>query len=265
MASGLALLPPAARAAVRGHRPESAPDNGAPAANLTDDELDAVIIGAGPSGICALERLLRMGMRVRVLEAGDDVGGVWHWNRYPGARVDSESYTYGFSFSNEVLREWQWQELFAAQPEVERYLRFVVDRLDLRRHIHVATRVASASYDERGGRWRVTTEAGGSVTARYLIAAAGALSTPQLPDYPGLDEFAGNSFHTARWPAAGVELSGRRVGVIGPGSSGVQLIQTIASQVGQLVVNVAPAARGDLADHPLVAALQEDVAEPPTG
>jgi cation diffusion facilitator CzcD-associated flavoprotein CzcO len=198
--------------------------------------VDAVVIGAGLSGICALHRLLGMGLSVRLYEAGSDVGGVWHWNRYPGARVDSESYTYGFSFSEEVLAEWQWQELFAAQPEVADYLRFVVDRLDLRRHMRLSTRVARAHYDGTRSCWRVETDAGERVTARYLVAATGVLSAAQLPDYPGIDDFAGESYHTARWPLAGVELSARRVGVIGTGASGVQVIQTIAQEVRHLTV-----------------------------
>jgi len=201
-----------------------------------DATCDAAIIGAGLSGICALERMLRMGLRVRLYEAGSDVGGVWHWNRYPGARIDSESYTYGFSFQRELLRDWQWRELFAAQPEMEQYLRFVVDRLGLRQHMRFDTRVASAHYDESAQCWRLQCADGEQVTARYLIAATGSLDAAQLPDYPGRDTFAGASCHTARWPAGGVDLAGRRVGVIGTGASGVQVIQAIASQVRQLTV-----------------------------
>jgi cation diffusion facilitator CzcD-associated flavoprotein CzcO len=197
---------------------------------------DAVIIGAGLSGICALERLVRMGLRVRLYECGSDVGGVWYWNRYPGARVDSESFTYGFSFSESLLREWEWRELFAAQPEISGYLRFVVDRLDLRRHMSFGTRVTTAAYDERSACWSVETDVGERVSARYLVAAAGTLSTVQMPDYPGMDAFLGESYHTARWPAQGVALAGKRVGVVGTGASGVQVIQTIAPEVGHLAV-----------------------------
>lgn len=198
--------------------------------------VDAVIIGAGMSGICMLERLLRLGLRVRVFEGGSDVGGVWHWNRYPGARVDSESYTYGFSFSEELLDEWAWRELFAAQSEVSDYLHYVVERFDLRRHMRFDTRVSAARYDEPSGLWQVETATGERVTARYLIAASGSLTVPQWPDYPGMDEFTGVNCHTARWPAAGVELAGKRVGIIGTGATGVQVIQSIAGQVQQLVV-----------------------------
>jgi cyclohexanone monooxygenase len=184
--------------------------------------LDVAIIGAGMSGICALWHLLRIGLRVQVLEAAGDVGGVWHWNRYPGARIDSESYTYGFSFADDVLRDWQWQELFAGQPEVEGYLQFVVDRLGLRPHIRLNTRVASARFDSSTCGWQVDTTVGERIYARFLVAATGTLSAVQLPDYPGRDRFAGESHHTARWPAAGVPLARRRVGVVGTGASGVQ-------------------------------------------
>lgn len=206
--------------------------------SVTDNTnvLDAVIIGAGISGICALQRFVRMELRTRLYESGSDIGGVWYWNRYPGARVDSETYTYGFSFSEELLREWDWQELFSTQPEIARYLRHVVDRFDLRRHMHFDNRVVAASYDEPRGHWWIEAEGGERVAARYLIAASGALSTPQLPDYPGMGEFLGESYHTARWPVAGVELMGKRVGVIGTGASGVQVIQTIAERVQHLTV-----------------------------
>ncbi|MDI5936412.1 NAD(P)-binding domain-containing protein [Halomonas kalidii] len=208
------------------HRPVSRPE-------LLD--LDAVIIGAGLSGICALERLNRMGLRARVYEGGSEVGGVWHWNRYPGARVDSEIHTYGFSFSDALLRDWEWQELFPTQPDIARYLRHVVDRFGLRRHIRLGTPVLTATFDEAEALWRIETGTGERVAARYLIAATGTLSVPQLPDYPGMSDFSGESFHTARWPA-GVELGGKRVGVIGTGASGVQVIQTIAPDVAHLTV-----------------------------
>ncbi|MBS9402303.1 DUF4242 domain-containing protein [Halomonas sp. TRM85114] len=197
--------------------------------------LDAVIIGAGLSGICALERLSRMGLRTRVYESGADVGGVWHWNRYPGARVDSEIHTYGFSFSDALLRDWEWQELFPTQPDIARYLRHVVDRFGLRRHMRLGTPVLAATFDEGDALWRIETGSGERVAARYLIAATGTLSVPQLPDYPGMRDFSGESFHTARWPA-GVALDGKRVGIIGTGASGVQVIQTIAPEAAHLTV-----------------------------
>jgi cation diffusion facilitator CzcD-associated flavoprotein CzcO len=201
-----------------------------------DVDFDAVIIGAGISGICALQKLAGMGLEVRLYESAGDVGGVWYWNRYPGARVDSETYTYGFSFSDELLQEWDWQELFSPQPEIQRYLQHVVAKFDLRRHMEFDTRINAAVYEEHGGRWLLETDRGERVTARYLIAATGSLTAPQLPDYPGIDEFAGESHHTARWPATGVDLAGKRVGVIGTGASGVQVIQAIADDVAHLTV-----------------------------
>jgi len=202
----------------------------------TSVDFDAVIIGAGISGICALQKLAGMGLEVRLLEAASDVGGVWYWNRYPGARVDSEIYTYGFSFSDELLQEWDWQELFSPQPEIQRYLKHVVTRFDLRRHMQFDTRITTAVFEERNGRWLLDTDTGERVTARYLLAATGSLTAPQLPDYPGIDEFAGQSHHTSRWPAAGVDLAGKRVGVVGTGASGVQVIQAIADDVAHLTV-----------------------------
>lgn len=201
-----------------------------------DAPLDAVIVGAGMSGISMLERLLRMGLRVRVFEGGSDVGGVWHWNRYPGARVDSESYTYGFAFSEALTREWNWRELFAPQAEIEDYLRHVVQRFDLRHHMRFNTRVTAARFDRSDGLWRIECDSGERVDARYLIAASGSLTVPQWPDYPGIETFAGQSCHTARWPAEGIELAGRRVGVVGTGATGIQVIQTIAAEVRQLTV-----------------------------
>jgi len=202
----------------------------------TPDEYDVVIIGAGIAGIAMLARLRRMQLRVLVFESGSDIGGVWYWNRYPGARVDSESFTYGFDFGDQVLPEWRWSELFAAQPEVYGYLQYVVEKLRLRPHIRTGTRVAAARYIESEDRWEVAPEDGETVSARYLVAATGALTAPQLPDYPGHQEFSGDSHHTARWPASGLDLAGKRVGVIGTGATGVQVIQTIASEAGFLTV-----------------------------
>jgi cation diffusion facilitator CzcD-associated flavoprotein CzcO len=199
-------------------------------------DFDAVVIGAGVAGLCVLYRLDELGLSLRCYEAASDVGGVWYWNRYPGARFDSESYTYCYSFSQALLDDWNWRERFAAQPEILAYLNHVADRFDLRRHIRFDTRVAFARFEASDRRWVIGTEDGEAVTARYLITALGGLSTPQLPDIAGVDDFAGEACHTARWPRAGVDLSGKRVGVIGTGATGVQVIQTIADQVAHLTV-----------------------------
>jgi cation diffusion facilitator CzcD-associated flavoprotein CzcO len=199
-------------------------------------EYDAIIIGAGMSGLYQLYRLREQGLRVRVLEAGTDVGGTWYWNRYPGARFDSESYSYGYSFSKELLEEWDWSEHFAGQPETLRYLRHVADKFDLRRDIQFRSRVTAATYEDDARSWSVTLEDGSRFRARFLITAIGPLSTPTLPRIEGRDSFQGQSFHTARWPHEPVDFAGRRVAVIGTGATGVQTIQTIAGSVGHLTV-----------------------------
>jgi cation diffusion facilitator CzcD-associated flavoprotein CzcO len=198
-------------------------------------DYDAIIIGAGMSGLYQLYRLRELGMKVRVFEAGTNVGGTWYWNRYPGARFDSESYSYGYSFSKELLAEWEWSEHFAGQPETLRYLNYVADKFDLRRDIQFESRVTAAIYQEETRSWNITLD-GSHFTARFLIAAIGPLSTPTLPRIEGRDSFAGKSFHTARWPKEPVEFAGKRVAVIGTGATGVQTIQTIAKEVGHLTV-----------------------------
>lgn len=199
-------------------------------------DCDAIVIGAGVAGLCALYRLREAGLAVRVFERGSDVGGVWHWNRYPGARFDSESYTYCYSFSPELLEEWDWRERFAAQPEVLGYLTHVANRFDLRQHITFGASVVSAHYDGNDDTWRIETDQGDRLRARYLVTAVGALSAHQLPDLDGMETFAGASCHTARWPREGLELAGQRAGVIGTGATGVQVIQTIAPEVAHLTV-----------------------------
>lgn len=202
------------------------------------EEFDAVIIGAGFAGLYMLYKLRQLGLRCRVFEAGEGVGGAWYWNRYPGARCDSESYFYCYSFSEEILQEWTWSEKFPAQPEIERYLNFVADRLDLRKDIHLRSRVTSAIYDERSLRWTVRTGAGDKVIARYLVTAIGGLTAaaPNLPDIPGIEAFRGEWYHTGHWPRQGVDFSGKRVGVIGTGSTGIQAIPVIAQQAAELTV-----------------------------
>jgi cation diffusion facilitator CzcD-associated flavoprotein CzcO len=175
-------------------------------------------------------------MKVRVFEVATNVGGTWYWNRYPGARFDSESYSYGYSFSKELLEEWEWSEHFAGQPETLRYLNHVADKFDLRRDIQFNSRVTAATYDEEARGWTITLEDGSRFAARFLITAIGPLSTPTLPRIEGRDSFKGRSFHTARWPKQPVDLAGKRVAVIGTGATGVQTIQTIAKDVGHLTV-----------------------------
>lgn len=197
---------------------------------------DVIIIGAGFAGLYALHRMRGMGLSARVYEAGPEVGGVWFWNRYPGARCDVESLQYSYSFSPELEQEWVWTEKYATQPEILRYIQHVADRFDLRRDIQLNTRVQAAVYDEVSARWELGTEAGERVSGRFCVMATGALTVPQLPDIPGIERFAGKIYHTAAWPQEGVDLAGRRVGVIGTGSSGIQAIPAIARQAEQLVV-----------------------------
>jgi cation diffusion facilitator CzcD-associated flavoprotein CzcO len=206
-----------------------------PGASPTLD-YDAIIIGAGMSGMYQLYRLREIGMRVRVFEAGTGVGGTWYWNRYPGARFDSESYSYGYSFSKELLEEWDWSEHFAGQPETLRYLNLVADKFDLRRDIQFRSRVTAAIYAEDTRSWNVTLQDGSRFRARFLITAVGPLSAPTMPRIEGVDTFRGKSFHTARWPHEPVDFIGQRVAVIGTGATGVQTIQTIAASVGHLTV-----------------------------
>ena len=200
------------------------------------EQYDAIIIGAGMAGMYQLYRLRELGMSIRVYETGTDLGGTWYWNRYPGARFDSESYTYGYSFSDELLEEWEWSEHFAAQPETLRYLDHVAKKFDLRRDIQFNTRITSAVYDELANHWTVTTAAGAEAEARLLITALGPLSAPYIPDFKGIDSFAGDSWHTSEWPHHEVDFSDQRVGVIGTGATAVQLITEVAKNVGHLTV-----------------------------
>src|ERR1700716_896557 len=199
-------------------------------------DVDVLVVGAGITGIYQLHRAREAGFSVKLLEAGGGVGGTWYWNRYPGARFDSESYTYAYLFSRELFDEWEWQEHFAQQPETERYLNHVVDRFDLRRDIHFDAKVTSAAYDEASGTWSVTIGDGSEIRTRFLIAATGVLSVPYFPDVPGRDDFRGEQHHTGLWPATPVDFAGKRVAVIGTGSSGVQIIPVIADEVASLTV-----------------------------
>ncbi|MDT5308898.1 MAG: hypothetical protein QOE48_4583 [Mycobacterium sp.] len=201
-----------------------------------DQRFDVLVIGAGFSGLYALHQLRQLGLRTRVLEMAENVGGTWLYNRYPGARCDIESIEYSYSFSDEIQQEWVWTETMPAQPEIEAYLNFVADRLDLRRDIAFNTKVVAMAFDEETATWVVSTEAGESFTAPFIVAATGILSAPLEPDIPGMASFAGTSLFTSRWPKESVDLTGKWVGVIGTGSSGVQLIPVVAREALQLSV-----------------------------
>jgi len=203
---------------------------------MAEGRYDAIVVGAGFAGLYALHRLRGLGLSVRVLEAGGGVGGTWYWNRYPGARCDIESVDYSYSFSEELEQEWTWSERYPAQPELQRYLDHVADRFDLRRDIQLDTRVTDARFDEAAGRWSIGTEDGDRFDATYCVMATGMLSVLKRPDLPGLDRFEGDWVHTARWPAEGVPLAGRRVGIVGTGSTGIQAATAIAGQAGHLHV-----------------------------
>jgi cation diffusion facilitator CzcD-associated flavoprotein CzcO len=213
--------------------PEAAPDQttSGPAADV-----DVLVVGAGITGIYQLYLAREAGFSVQLLEAGHGVGGTWYWNRYPGARFDSESYTYAYLFSRELFEDWEWREHFAEQPEIERYLNHVVDRFDLRRHMRFDARVIVAEYDERGARWTVTDDSGTVTRAHHFVAATGVLSIPYFPDVRGREEFEGESYHTGLWPAAPVDFTGKRVAVVGTGSSGVQIVPVIAETAASLTV-----------------------------
>ncbi len=199
-------------------------------------ELEAIVIGAGVTGLYQLYRLLQLGVNAQIFEAGGGVGGTWYWNRYPGARFDSESYTYGYSFSDELLQEWDWKEHFSGQPENERYLNFVADKFELRPHIRFNVRITSAVYDEDANRWEVETEDGQRARTQFLIAAVGILSATHMPHIKGIESFRGESFHTSRWPHEPVDFRAKRVGVIGTGATAVQLIPEVAKEAGHLTV-----------------------------
>lgn len=198
---------------------------------------DAVVVGAGFSGLYQLHRLRdRLGLKVKVLEAGSGVGGTWFWNRYPGARCDSESHAYCYTFSDDLYRNWAWSERYPGHEEIRRYLNFVADRLDLRRDILLNTRVVSAVFDESAVVWRVTTANGDAFVAKFLIAAVGCLSTANIPNVPDLDTFAGEWYHTGEWPHEGVDFTGKRVGLIGTGSTGIQAAPVIAETAAHLTI-----------------------------
>ena len=198
--------------------------------------VDAVVVGAGFSGLYMSHRLRELGLSVQVFEKAPDVGGTWYWNRYPGARCDSESHIYCYSFSEEIRDEWVWSERYPEQPEILEYLRFAADHLDLREQISFETAVESATFDGDAGTWTVETDDGESVTSQFFISAVGCLSEPYIPDFDNRSAFEGESYHTARWPQDGVDLAGERVGIIGTGSTGIQLTPEVADRAGHLTV-----------------------------
>ena len=210
---------------------------GAPSGAPLDAPLDAIVIGAGFSGMYMLHSLRdRLGLRVLVVERGADVGGTWYWNRYPGARCDSESHSYCFTFSEELWRGWEWSQRYPDHNEIRRYMNYVAERLDLRRDIRFGTTVAACAYDEAANLWRVTTTEGEVLSARYLITGVGCLSTANVPDIPGLADFKGRWYHTGQWPHEGVDLTGPRVGQVGTGSTGIQCAPVLAEQAAHLTV-----------------------------
>lgn len=201
-----------------------------------DERFDAVVVGAGFSGMYMLHKLRQLGLSVVVIEAGADLGGVWYWNRYPGARCDVESIQYQYGFSDDIQRGWTWSERYPSQAEIHRYQNYVADNLDLRRDIRFETLVTSASFDEVVGRWTVETDRGNRISSQFCVMATGNLSVPRIPEFVGLGDFKGETYHTHDWPEADVNFAGKRVAVIGTGSSGAQVIPEIGAQAGHLTV-----------------------------
>lgn len=197
---------------------------------------DAVVVGAGISGIYMVHKFAELGLTVQGFEAGDGVGGTWFWNRYPGARCDVISMEYAYTFAPELIDEWNWTERYPSQPEILRYLNFAADRLGVKPHFQFSTRVVSAWFDDTADQWVTTTDSGAVTRSKYLVTAVGCLSTSMTPDFPGLADFRGEVYHTADWPEGGVDFTGKRVGVIGTGSSGVQVIPLVAEQAAHLTV-----------------------------
>lgn len=216
--------------------PTAGPASADTAGTTEGTDCDVVVVGAGFAGLYAIHLAHQRGMRVVGLEAGADVGGTWFWNRYPGARCDVESIDYSYSFDDDLQKEWRWSERYATQGEILAYLQHVAERFDLKRHIRFDQRVASAQFDDATSTWLVGTEAGEQVRTRYLIFATGSLSAPNLPDIPGVHDFAGTTLMTSKWPTGEVDLAGKRIGVIGTGSSGVQSIPLLAEQAASLTV-----------------------------
>ncbi|KAJ5983104.1 hypothetical protein N7481_005203 [Penicillium waksmanii] len=201
-----------------------------------DLDYDVLIIGAGLSGMYSLHRMHQLGLRTKILEAGGDVGGTWYWNRYPGARFDSESYSYNFSFSQEILDEWNWSEHFASQPETLRYCEFVCKKLDLRRDMQFDTRITAAYFQDETNAWLLKDEQGRQYTSRFLVTCIGILNNYTMPNIPGVHDYKGEAYHTARWPSVPVSFENKRVAIIGTGATGIQATQEIVKTAGHLTV-----------------------------
>ena len=201
-----------------------------------DRDFDALIVGGGIAGLYLLYRLRGIGMSALAFEAGPNVGGTWYWNRYPGCRCDVESLEYSYSFANDLQQEWNWPERYGTQPEILKYVNYVAEKFDLRRDIRFSTRIKSATYSGRKMLWTLSTDKGENIRASYCVMATGNLSIPQTPDFHGIERFKGDWFHTGLWPHEGVDFSGKRVGIIGTGSSGIQSIPNIAQQADHLYV-----------------------------
>src|ERR1700704_1801336 len=229
----------------------------------TTQQVDVAVIGAGFAGLFLLHRLRKAGFTTVVIEEAGDVGGTWYWNRYPGARCDIQTIDYGYTFDPELDRAWTWSEKYATQPEILRYFGFVADRYDLRRDIRFGTKVKAANWDDTSERWQLVTDNGASVSCRYYIMATGCLSAPKPPEIDGVKDFKGEVYFTGRWPHEEVKLAGKRVAVIGTGSSGIQAIPMIAEQAAHLTVfqrtpNFALPAHNGPAPADRVALLQGD-------
>ena len=225
------------RQAIGNRAPHPAPNLGQLAVNASPmPTYDVLVVGAGFAGLYALHRFRSLGCKVRVLEAAEDIGGTWFWNRYPGARCDIESMQYSYSFSDEIQQEWNWTEYYASQPEILRYINFVADRLNLRSDIQLNTRVTAATFVEQTNHWEVLTENGECYRTRFLVMATGCLSIPLQPDFPGLQQFSGEVYRTSDWPHDGVALKGRRIALIGTGSSGIQIAPILAAEAQHLTV-----------------------------
>ena len=199
-------------------------------------QVDVVVVGAGFAGLYLLYRLRELGFSTAVLEAADDVGGTWYWNRYPGARCDIQTIDYCYSFDPELETEWQWSERYATQPEILRYLQYVADKHELRRDIRFSTRVEEAVWQDDTSLWSIRTSQGDEITSRYYVMATGCLSMPKTPEINGHDRFLGEVYFTSHWPHKGVDFTGKQVAIIGTGSSGVQSIPMIAEQAEELTV-----------------------------